>query len=366
MARSGNIRDMFNTLSKTTTVSPQGAPGTPAAETSKSSAQQSGAAAGKPGMKAQVSKSSTPASSGTVAGAATRAVTGTATGVPHFIVGGSTSSPHYTIASQYGIKVNTNAGAGNCGVIVIHEQLTKIEKYKDLTLQAVRNRIADVIEGDIELFSGFIQGAQLAHEGRVVVNKKVFDAYVAKARLSGTYTDHPEWIAARRAFPELPPFVFLTPSATSHGMKLVLSYFGDHSACKATQHLRSHGVTPESIHALEPDVIIFYFSRASSHFESTNRIVPVAATIPSVVGAGAPATGTRDEEIEDMGEVVVDEEGEEEEAEDDGGDEEDEEEGEGEDDDAIVGGEAVTSTAPSAGGKISHGKLSGRASLSSV
>lgn len=162
-----------------------------------------------------------------------------------------TQPPH--VAERYGLRVNPNPGAGNCGMHVVHEHVIKLDKYKGLSLQDVRNRVADELLRDPEYYSGFIVGAQYEEKGRGVLDSVAFNAYVVKTRRPGTYTDHPEWAATRRAFPELPPFVFVSPSTTSYGTKLVQSYFGDQSTCAASKHLGENGVTAESLQALNPD-----------------------------------------------------------------------------------------------------------------
>jgi hypothetical protein len=102
-------------------------------------------------------------------------------------------------------------------------------------------------------------------------------------------TLNPEWTAARRAFPELPLIVFVTPTSTSDGMKLVQAFFGDSSSCAATKHLQTHKVSLESIQALDANVVIIYYTKLhGGHFESTRRVAPVAvAVIIVVVGGGA-------------------------------------------------------------------------------
>lgn len=193
-----------------------------------------------------------------------------------------TQPPH--VAERYGLRVNPNPGAGNCGMHVVHEHVIKLDKYKGLSLQDVRNRVADELLRDPEYYSGFIVGAQYEEKGRGVLDSVAFNAYVVKTRRPGTYTDHPEWAATRRAFPELPPFVFVSPSTTSYGTKLVQSYFGDQSTCAASKHLGENGVTAESLQALNPDVIVIYFTKSGGgHFESTERVAPVAPVVPRAV-----------------------------------------------------------------------------------
>ena len=114
---------------------------------------------------------------------------------------------------------------------------------------------------DSDLFASFIPGAQIRVKRQGVIDTRRFEAYVRRTRIAGTYTDHPEWVAARRAFPELPPFEFVSPVATSHGPKLVQSFFGDSTTCAATKHLQDNGVTADTLRALGPDVIVVYFTR---------------------------------------------------------------------------------------------------------
>jgi hypothetical protein len=200
----------------------------------------------------------------------------------------SQQPPH--VAERYGLRVKPNPGAGNCGMHVVHEHVIKLDKYKGLSLQDVRNRVADELLRDPEYYSGFIVGAQYEEKGRGVLDSVAFNAYVAKTRRPGTYTDHPEWAATRRAFPELSPFVFVSPSTTSYGTKLVQSYFGDQSTCAASKHLGENGVTAESLQALSPDVIVIYFTKSGGgHFESTERVAPAAPVEPRAVEDAAVA-----------------------------------------------------------------------------
>ena len=128
-----------------------------------------------------------------------------------------------------------------------------------------------------EYFAGFVVGAQFECEGRSILEPGIFDSYVANVRRPGTYIDHPEWTAARRAFPELPLIVFVTPTSTSDGMKLVQAFFGDSSSCAATKHLQTHKVSLESIQALPVDanvVIIYYTKLHGGHFGKMTPLSP--------------------------------------------------------------------------------------------
>ena len=324
---------------------------------------QDGAAAGTPAAASEKSKttSASPQTGAALAGSLDSSA-GTAPGTTHshLIIGGSLDSPHYKVAGQHGLGVTTNRGAGDCGPIVIHEELTKIDKYKDLTVQNVRDRLADEIAKDPEFFAGFVVGAQFECEGRGILEAGVFDSYVANLRRPGTYIDNPEWTAARRAFPELPPIVFVTPTSTSDGMKLVQAFFGDSSSCTATKHLQTHKVSLESSQALDANVVIIYYTKShGGHFESTRRVAPVPVApvaaarddVTSVddeeaeVGLGDYGGEDDDEEEEDSDEEEVDEE----DGDEEDGDEEVEAEG-GEGAVAAVEKDAVYSTAASTAG----------------
>jgi hypothetical protein len=88
-------------------------------------------------------------------------------------------------------------------------------------------------------------------------------------------TLNPEWTAARRAFPELPLIVFVTPTSTSDGMKLVQAFFGDSSSCAATKHLQTHKVSLESIQALDANVVIIYYTKLhGGHFGKMTPLSP--------------------------------------------------------------------------------------------
>ena len=119
--RNIDIRSMFKSMPKIPPASPQ-----------------DGAAAGTPAAASEKSKttSASPQTGAALAGSLDSSA-GTAPGTTHshLIIGGSLDSPHYKVAGQHGLGVTTNRGAGDCGPIVIHEELTKIEKYKDLTVQ---------------------------------------------------------------------------------------------------------------------------------------------------------------------------------------------------------------------------------------
>lgn len=47
---------------------------------------------------------------------------------------------HVPVAERYGLRVKPNPGARNCGMHVVHEHVIKLDKYKGLSLQDVRNR----------------------------------------------------------------------------------------------------------------------------------------------------------------------------------------------------------------------------------
>ena len=58
-----------------------------------------------------------------------------------------------SVAERYGLRIIQNEGAGNCGMLVVAHELRKIDKYKDITLSQLRERIATELEKDPEFFA---------------------------------------------------------------------------------------------------------------------------------------------------------------------------------------------------------------------
>ena len=209
-------------------------------------------------------------------------------------------------------KLRIILGSGNCGYHVLQGHLAKIDKYKNVSISDIHNKVADTLLTDSDLFASFIPGAQVRVERQGVIDTRRFEAYVRRTRIAGTYTDHPEWVAARRAFPELPPFVFVSPVATSHGPKLVQSFFGDSTTCAATKHLQDNGVTPDTLRALGPDVIrivIFFTREKGGRFEETEHVAasapPPLTALPEACTDGTAAAGIRRPKIANFLMLVV-------------------------------------------------------------
>jgi hypothetical protein len=189
--------------------------------------------------------------------------------------------PIPSVAERYGLRIIQNEGAGNCGMLVVAHELRKTLKYKDITLSQLRERIATELQKDPEFFAD-ATGCRCDFDasGNGFLNVDAFKRYVDNTKRPGTFTDHAEWVAIRRAFPELPEFVFVMPVKSANNEVLVQSHFGDvaefAALSPAAAYLKTNGVSAATLSAIPPTtVIIYYTCSGPGHFEATERIAPV-------------------------------------------------------------------------------------------
>ena len=164
---------------------------------------------------------------------------------------------------RFGLKVLPNAGAGDCGMLVTESMARKVPEYATLSAMDIRQKVADTLAADPAHFAPFAKDCMdyaAGDNGVGLVDEAAFAQYIAQTRKKGTFTDHAEWAAVRRALPRLPEFVFVRLVTSAHGDSLVQAHFGDvaDDSCPGARYLLEHGVSAESIAALPQETEVVF------------------------------------------------------------------------------------------------------------